>query len=99
VGLPKGSAAEVDTVLQELDGLEGTLTIWMGSAAHPMLFGPPGLIQKLSRLSGAVASDDARPTASMYAVFEDLTRRFEEERNRLSQLMIQAESLAATALE
>jgi hypothetical protein len=89
VDLPKGSAAEVDTALRELDGIEGTLTIWMGSVAHPMLFGPPGLIQKLSRLSGAVASDDAKPTASMYAVFADLTRRFEDQRVRLNQLMVQ----------
>jgi hypothetical protein len=89
-GLPKGSAEEVDTVLRELDGIEGTLTIWMGSAAHPMLFGPPGLIQKLSRLSGAVASDDARPTASMYAVFADLTRRFEDQRIRVNQLAVQS---------
>ncbi len=90
VDLPKVSAAKIDTVLRELDGIEGTLTIWMGSVAHPMLFGPPGLIQKLSRLSGAVASDDARPTASMYAVFADLTRRFEDQRIRLNQLTDQS---------
>jgi hypothetical protein len=61
----------------------------MGSVAHPMLFGPPGLIQKLSRLSGAVVSDDAKPTASMYEVFEDLAGRFRIQRDRLNQLMIQ----------
>ncbi len=87
--LSKVSAAEVDTVLRELDSIEGTLTIWMGSVAHPMLFGPPGLIQKLSRLSGAVVADDAKPTASMYEVFEDLAGRFRIQRDRLNQLMIQ----------
>jgi hypothetical protein len=90
VALSKESAAEVDTVLRELDSIEGTLTIWMGSVSHPMLFGPPGLIQKLSRLSGAVDSGDTKPTASMYGVFEDLTRRFEDQRHRLNQLMDQS---------
>jgi hypothetical protein len=83
------SVAKSDAVLQELDTIEGKLTIWMGSTAHPMMFGPPGLIQKLSRLSGAVASDDARPTASMRAVFEDLDSRFRIQRDRLNQLMVQ----------
>lgn len=90
-GLSTESAANSDAVLRELDTIESTLTIWMGSAAHPMMFGPPGLIQKLSRLSGAVASDDAKPTAAMYAVVEDLASRFEEQRVRLSQLMVQAD--------
>ena len=85
------SGNEVDTILQELEEIEGTLTIWMGSVAHPMMFGPPGLIQKLSRLSGAVVSGDAKPTASMYGVFADLTRRFEDQRNRLNQLIDQSE--------
>jgi hypothetical protein len=88
--LSKDSAADVDAVLRELESIEGTLTIWMGSVANPMLFGPPGLIQKLSRLSGAVISDDAKPTDSMYEVFEELSRRFEDERSRLNQLMDQS---------
>ena len=29
------------TILQQLDEIEGVLTIWMGSEAHPMMFGPP----------------------------------------------------------
>jgi photosystem II stability/assembly factor-like uncharacterized protein len=85
------SRAEIDTVLQELEEIEGTLTIWMGSVAHPMMFGPPGIIQKLSRLSGAVVSGDAKPTASMYGVFDDLTSRFVEQRNRLNQIMDKSE--------
>ena len=56
-----------------------------------MMFGPPGIIQKLSRLSGAVVSGDAKPTIAMYGVFDDLTRRFEEQRNRLNQLLDQSE--------
>ena len=90
-GLPEDSRAEVDTVLKELEEIEGTLTIWMGSVAHPMMFGPPGIIQKLSRLSGAVVSGESKPTAAMYGVFDDLTRRFEEQRNRLNQIMDQLE--------
>jgi hypothetical protein len=85
--LPEDSRAEIDAVLEDLEKIEGTLTIWMGSVAHPMMFGPPGIIQKLSRLSGAVISGDSKPTAAMYGVFDDLTRRFEEQRKRLNQLL------------
>jgi hypothetical protein len=60
--------------------------MWMGSEAHPMMFGTPALIQKLSRLSGAVISADAKPTAAMYAVFADLSERFELQRERLQQI-------------
>jgi hypothetical protein len=58
----------------------------MGTEEHPMMFGPPGLIQKLSRLSGAVISADARPTAAMYGVFRDLSQRLEQERSRFNQI-------------
>jgi photosystem II stability/assembly factor-like uncharacterized protein len=85
--LPGKARTEIDTILADLEEIEGTLTIWMGSVAHPMMFGPPGILQKLSRLSGAVISGDAKPTASMVSVFDDLTRRFEEQRDRLNQLM------------
>jgi hypothetical protein len=46
--------AEAETALRQLDDIEGILTMWMGSEAHPMMFGTPGLIQKLSRLSGGI---------------------------------------------
>jgi hypothetical protein len=61
--------------------------IWMGSEAHPMMWSPPGLTEKLSALSGAVSSGDARPTESMYAVFEDLSERYEVQRSRLNQII------------
>lgn len=61
--------------------------IWMGSEAHPMMWGPPGLTEKLSTLSGAVGAADARPTRQMYAVFEDLSERLEDQRNRLNQII------------
>jgi hypothetical protein len=76
----------VAATLQQLEEIEGILTIWMGSEAHPMMFGPPGLIQKLSRLSGAVMSADARPTAAMYAVFDDLSQRLEDQRILLGRI-------------
>jgi hypothetical protein len=89
--LTKESAAEADAILAELRQIEGILMIWMGSAEHPMMWSAPGLTEKLSSLSSAVLSGDAKPTASMYGVFDDLTRRFEEQRNRLNQLMDQSE--------
>jgi hypothetical protein len=79
--------AEAETALRQLDDIEGILTMWMGSEAHPMMFGPPALIQKLSRLSGAVIAADARPTASMYAVFADVSERFELQSVRLKQVI------------
>jgi hypothetical protein len=85
--LPVESSVEANRVLEQLREIEGVLTIWMGSEAHPMMWGPPGLIQKLSRLSGAVLMADARPTESLYAVFEDLSERFEVQRNRLNQII------------
>lgn len=78
---------EADRVLEQLREIEGKLMIWMGSQAHPMMFGPPGLIEKLSRLSGAVIAADARPTEAMVAVFEDLSERFEVLQNRLNQII------------
>ena len=52
-----------------------------------MMFGTLGQIQKLSRLSRAVIAADAKPTASMYAVFADLSKRFELQRERLQQII------------
>ena len=84
--LTEEAGAEADTILAQLRQIEGTLMIWMGTGAHPMMWSPPGLTEKLSSLSGAVNSGDARPTASMYGVFDDLTRRFELQQERLKQL-------------
>lgn len=88
MNLPKDSIhlAEINASLQELREIEGIMMIWMGSAEHPMMWSPPGLTEKLSSLSGAVNSGDARPTESMYAVFEDLTKRFELQSNRFHQV-------------
>jgi hypothetical protein len=85
--LPEEARVDADGILEQLREIEGTLTIWMGSEAHPMMWGPPGLTEKLSSLSGAVGGADARPTASMYAVFEDLSQRLEVQRNRLNQII------------
>ena len=82
-------SARNDKVLDQLRQIEGTLMIWMGTAAHPMMWSSPGLTEKLSSLSAAVNSGDARPTASMYAVFEDLLKRFEIQQDRLNQLINQ----------
>jgi hypothetical protein len=80
---------EADAILEQLRQIEGILMIWMGSEAHPMMWSPPGLTEKLSSLSGAVSSGDAKPTESMYAVFEDLSKRFEVQRSRLNQTIEQ----------
>jgi hypothetical protein len=85
--LPEDSRIEADGILEQLREIEGILTIWMGSEAHPMMWSPPGLTVKLSSLSRAVGAADARPTESMYAVFEDLSERFEVQRNRLNQIV------------
>ncbi len=85
--LPEDSRVEADGILEQLREIEGVLTIWMGSQAHPMMWSPPGLTEKLSSLSRAVGAADAKPTKSMYAVFEDLSERFEVQRNRLNQVI------------
>jgi hypothetical protein len=85
--LPGDSRAKAEAILKQLRQIEGTLMIWMGSEAHPMMWSPPGLTEKLSALSGAVSSGDARPTESMYAVFEDLSERYEVQRSRLNQII------------
>jgi hypothetical protein len=84
--LPEGSRDDVDATLSELREIEGALMIWMGSDAHPMMWSPPGLTEKLSSLSSAVNSGDARPTESMYAVFADITDRYEVQRQRLARI-------------
>ncbi len=81
------SRVKAESVLEQLREIEGTLMIWMGSESHPMMWGPPGLVEKFSTLSGAVGAADARPTASMSALFEDLSKRLEVQRNRLNTLV------------
>ena len=76
-------------ILVQLREIEGILMIWMGTEAHPMMWSPPGLTEKLSTLSYAVSSGDIKPTESMYAVFADLSERFEVQRNRLNQIIDQ----------
>ncbi len=87
--LSEDSRNEADGILEQLREIEGILTIWMGSQDHPMMWSPPGLTEKLSSLSRAVGAADAKPTESMYAVFEDLSERFEVQRNRLNQVIEQ----------
>ena len=85
--LPDDSRSAEDEMLEQLQEIEGVLHIWMGSPAHPMMWGPPGLTEKLSTLSGAVGAADVRPTQSMYTVFEDLSERFEVQQNRLNEII------------
>jgi hypothetical protein len=95
--LSEEATTEVDAIIEELREIEGVLMIWMGSAEHPMMWSPPGLTEKLSSLSGAVNSADARPTRSMVAVFNDLTERFELQRNRLSRIVDQEQAPSLSA--
>ena len=81
------SKVKSDDIHKQLREIEGILTIWVGSEEHPMMWDPPGLTEKLSVLSGAVGGVRGKPTKSMYAVFEDLSERFEVQRNRLNQLV------------
>jgi photosystem II stability/assembly factor-like uncharacterized protein len=83
------SSTETTAILDQLREIEGILMIWMGTDAHPMMWSAPGLTEKLSSLSGSVNSGDARPTQSMYTVFDDLTKRFEFQRERLNQIINQ----------
>lgn len=78
---------EADAVLGQLREIEGVLTIWMGSEAHPMMWSAPGLTEKLSTLSGVVSAADARPTEQMVAAFEDFTERLQVQRTRLNQII------------
>ncbi len=95
--LTDDSRIKADGILEQFRQIEGILTIWMGSKAHPMMWSPPGLTEKLSSLSSAVNSGDARPTASMAAVFADLTERFERQRTRLNQIIDQDLAPSQTA--
>jgi photosystem II stability/assembly factor-like uncharacterized protein len=85
--LQEDSREKADRILKKLREIEGVLTIWMGSQAHPMMWSPPGLTEKLSSLSSAVGTADAKPTKSMYTVFGVLSKRFEVQRKRLNKLI------------
>jgi hypothetical protein len=89
IELSEDSRAEADAMLEELRQIEGILMVWVGTEAHPMMYSPPGLAEKLNSLADAVSSGDAKPTASMYAVFADLTERFESQQTRLNRLVEQ----------
>jgi hypothetical protein len=88
--MPDDASVKADTFLKQLREIEGNLMIWVGSEAHPMMWSPPGLTEKLSSLSDAVVSGDAKPTESMYAVFADISERFEIQRKRLNRVVGQA---------
>jgi hypothetical protein len=88
-GLTEKFGTEIDAVLKELRQIEGILVVWAGTEAHPMMYGPPGLTEKLNSLSNVISSSDARPTASMYAVFEELQNSLEIQQNRLNDLVEQ----------
>ena len=85
--LPEVSRVKADGILKQFRQIEGILTIWMGSKEHPMMWDPPGLTEKLSSLSSTVRDGDAKPTKSMYAVFKDVSERFEVQRKRLNQVI------------
>ena len=87
IELQEESSGEADAILKELRQIEGLLMVWAGTEAHPMMHSPPGLTEKLNSLSNAVSGGDAKPTASMYAVFEDLAKRFEIQRNRVHRVI------------
>jgi len=89
IELREESSDEADAILKELRQIEGLLMFWAGTEAHPMMFSPPGLTEKLNSLSNAVSGGDAKPTASMNAVFEDLQNRFAVQKNRLNDLVQQ----------
>jgi photosystem II stability/assembly factor-like uncharacterized protein len=86
-GLRDDSWVKADEILEQFRQIEGILSIWMGLPAHPMMWSPLGLTEKLSSLSRAVGGGDAKPTKSMYAVFEDLTGRFETKRDLLNKVI------------
>jgi hypothetical protein len=85
--LPEESRVKADGILEQFKQIESTLTIWMGTEEHPMMWGTPGLTEKLSSLSGTVGEAEAKPTKSMYAVFKDLSKRFQIQQNKLNQLV------------
>ena len=57
-----------------------------GNAGPPHDVGPPGLIDKLSKLSLVVVGN-AKPTESMYTIFAEVSERFDVQRKRLNQLI------------
>ncbi len=75
----------VQGVRSELRDIEGELQRLTGS--HSMELGPKGLYNRLGRVTGMILSADERPTASEYAVFEDLSRRIDEQLQRLDGVM------------
>ncbi len=84
--LPEDSRAEADGILKQLREIEGLLTQWMGTPEHPMMWDPPGLTNKLSRLT-RVVDENARPTEAMYTIFEEASEGFEVQRRRLNQII------------
>jgi photosystem II stability/assembly factor-like uncharacterized protein len=84
--MQEGPRLAADRVLEQLREIEGSLMRWMGSPSHPMMWDAPGLIDKLSRLSQA-AAENAKPTKSMYQLFEDLSGRLKVQRNRLNRVI------------
>ncbi len=84
--LPAESRGEADRILEQLREIEVLLTRWMGTPDHPMMWDPPGLIDRLSKLSLVVVGN-ARPTESMHTIFEEVSERCEIQRVRLNQVI------------
>ena len=55
-GLPADSSGEADRIMAQLREIEGLLTRWMGTPEHPMMWDPPGLIDRrfIANLPGRV---------------------------------------------
>jgi photosystem II stability/assembly factor-like uncharacterized protein len=80
-------ARAAESLTKSLTSVEEALYQTKNQSNQDPLNYPIRLNNKLSALAGVVASADASPTASAYAVYDDLARRLDGELVRLKQIL------------
>jgi hypothetical protein len=79
------------SIKEQLNAIEAALSRVPGP--HPNIAPPRAPDNRLASLSGVVAGADAKPTRSMYAVFDGLSARVAREIQRLDEVMVLAKKL------
>ncbi len=74
-------------MLEELEKIENTLMQPKSKAGQDALNFPIQLNDKLSGVKTVVMSGDAKPTASSYTAFEDISKRIDAQLDKLNQIL------------
>jgi len=76
----------VKPLREKLTAIEGEITQNKARSSQDLLNHPVKLNGKLASLASAVASADSKPTKQMYEVFDDLSKRLDEQLRKFKEI-------------